>query len=231
MNILRLHQTGPIGEEIVGVQDTITQIFVSHPVYLIGSALGGNVNSRSRRAAQLGRIRIRSDLELLDGVDRGANDLCRQLLNIFGNRIVVDAVDHEVVLHRVDTMHVEAAGAIEAGAAALAGEPVALHARHDGHQIVPTAQQQGKPIHIIAVDHVSQRRVLCRQLCDLALHVYAGFNLADRHLEILPALLPGLQSDRDRRPGKSKRLHGYIVVTDGKTGEEVASVVIRHPGL
>src|SRR5206468_7675426 len=108
-----------IGEEVVGIEHAVAQVFVGQTVILIGAALGSDADGSAGTAAVLGGVRIGGDLEFLDAVDGRADDLGIQLLNIFRNGIVVDAIHHEIVLQRANAVHVESTLAAEAGAPAL----------------------------------------------------------------------------------------------------------------
>ena len=109
---------------------------------LIGPAFGGDVDGRAGIASKLGGVRIGDDLEFLDRIDRRPHHLRGQLLDVFRYRVVVDPIENEVVLQRSHAVNVKPARAPEAGPAALIGVAVALHARHQAHQVVPASQQE-----------------------------------------------------------------------------------------
>src|SRR5205823_5909632 len=111
LNVLRLRNSSAIIEEVVGVEDSIAQKLVRGPVIRITAALCRNADQRTRATAVLSRIRIGAHLELLNRVHRWAHDLGRQLLNVFRNRVVVHAVEDEVVLQRAHSVDVGSAGA------------------------------------------------------------------------------------------------------------------------
>ncbi len=140
LNVFGLGEALAIREEIGRVELAVAKVLVREPVDLIGPALGDHADGGAGVAPVFGRVRIRYDLELLDGVNGGADDLSGQLLNIFGDGVVVDTVENEVVLQRPDAMHIESAGASGAGSAALVGVTLSLNAGDQVHQIVPTAQ-------------------------------------------------------------------------------------------
>src|SRR5260370_41967022 len=109
---------------------------------LIGPALGGHADGGPWIAAILGRVGVGDDLDLFNGVDRWTNHLSGQLLHVLGYGVVVQAVENKIVLKLPYAMHVESARAAGAGASALVGVALTLHARHQVHQVVPAPQQK-----------------------------------------------------------------------------------------
>ena len=81
-------------------------------------------------AAILSRIGIGDYVEFGDHVDGGMSGLGAQFLHVLGKCVVVDAVEDEIVLQRVDAVDVEVADAAGRGRAALICVTVDLHARH-----------------------------------------------------------------------------------------------------
>src|SRR5258708_25001514 len=127
---------------------------------MVGSALGGYADGGSRATPVLRRVWVSGDLELFDRVHRWTNHLGSQLLHVFGDGVVVHAIQDEVVLQRAYAMNIESARASEARAAALVGIALSLYAGHQSHQIVPPAQQQRVLGEIVVIATVSDRTVL-----------------------------------------------------------------------
>ena len=129
-----------IRKEIVGVGIAITKVFVESAVQFVGAAFADDADDGAA-AAVFGGVRAGDDFEFLQRVDGGAGDLRGQLLDVFGNGIVVDAVQQEIVFELAHAVDIESAGAARAGAAALIGVALPLHAGDEIHQIVPAAEQ------------------------------------------------------------------------------------------
>ncbi len=151
------------------------------------------------------------------------SDRSGQLLNIFGDGVVVDTVENEVVLQRPHAVYIESAGASGAGGAALVGVTLPLNAGDQVHQIVPTAQQQRILGYELVVDGGAQRRVFRGQQLRGGLDGGDGRYGADGQREILAALLGGVErhvGDGFLEPGFLDR---DLVSTDRKIGEEVVT--------
>src|SRR5262249_35746963 len=78
-------------------------------------------------------------LKLLNCVNRRPDYLRSELLDVLGNRVVIDAIQDEVVLQRSDAVNVDAAGAACGGSARLFRVAVTPDARDPKRPIVPTA--------------------------------------------------------------------------------------------
>ena len=74
------------------VQDVVTQEFPGGAVELVRAGLRDDVDDPSQRAADLGLVVVRLDLELLDSVDDG-----RHRIGAGEGALVVDPVEHEEV--------------------------------------------------------------------------------------------------------------------------------------
>src|SRR5262249_45566425 len=103
--VLGLGQTAAVGEKVVGIKVLVAQVLVGKYVNVVGSAPGADGNRRAGAAAVLRGIRIGDDVEFLEGIHRGVGTFRAQLLDVLGERVVVYAIQNEVVLQRVDAMH------------------------------------------------------------------------------------------------------------------------------
>ena len=99
------------GEAVVGVEVVVAQVLIRKAVELVGAALGVDRDRGAGRASIFGRIRIGDDVELGDDVYGRVSGLGAEFLHIFRESVVVDAVEDEVVLQRVDAVDVKVAGA------------------------------------------------------------------------------------------------------------------------
>ncbi len=151
-NVLRLCEALPVGKEIVRVRVTIAKIFIKRAVVFVRAALADHADHRAA-AAVFGRIGIGDDLELLQRVHRRTSYLRGQLLHVFRDRVIIHAVQKEVVFELADAMHVESAGTAGTGAAALVRIALPLYAGNQIHQIVPASQQQWILRHVLVVHH------------------------------------------------------------------------------
>ena len=90
-----------------GIEELIPQIFVGEAMKCVGTAFGTDGNGCSGAAAVFRGVRIGDDVEFLNGVDRRVRSFRAELLNVFRDGVVVDSVEHEIVLQRVNAMNVE----------------------------------------------------------------------------------------------------------------------------
>ena len=87
-------------EGVARVEDVIAEEFVHRAVYDVGSRFDADVDHGSGAASELGGVVARLNLELLDGIDVRHQDLRLSILDAHHLRVVVDAVEQEVVLDR-----------------------------------------------------------------------------------------------------------------------------------
>src|ERR1700677_1494460 len=104
----------------------------------VSAALADDADDRAA-AAIFGRIRRGDKFEFLKRIDRRAGHLRGQLLHVFGDGIVVDAIEKKVVLKLAHAMDVEPARAPGARASSLVGIALALYAGDENREIVPAA--------------------------------------------------------------------------------------------
>src|SRR5215471_2867921 len=128
-----------VQEEVICVEQSITPEFIDSAVEGIGAAASRHIDGGTRAAAVLSGIWIADDLKLLNCVNRRPDYLRSELLDVLGNRVVIDAIQDEVVLQRSDAVNVDAAGAACGGSAGLFGIAVTLDAGNQKEQIVPIA--------------------------------------------------------------------------------------------
>lgn len=114
----------------------------------------------------------------------------------------------EVVLKLPDAVHVEAARAARAGAAALIRVSLALHARHQIHQVVPTSQQEWELGDILVIHHRAERRVLRGEHGGSGLHRRDSSDRAHRQREVLTAFFRRVQRHFADGLLESRFLHG-----------------------
>src|SRR6202034_13876 len=79
-------------EEPAGVQLRIPQEFESRSVKSVSPRLNGGVDDRAAAAPEFRRVVAGLNLEFLDGIHVGLQDVARVIVGV-----VVDAVEHEVV--------------------------------------------------------------------------------------------------------------------------------------
>src|ERR1700733_1040423 len=96
--ILRTAQVVAVGEEVIGVEVVVAQVFEQQAVHRVGPALRIHRNNGTGTAAIFSRVRIGDDVEFLDDVDRGVRRLRAQFLHVLRECVVVDAVQDEIVL-------------------------------------------------------------------------------------------------------------------------------------
>ena len=189
----------------------------------VRARLGDDADERAGAAPVLGRVGVGRDLELLDGIDRGARDLGRQLLHVLRDRVVVHAVEHEVVLERADAVDVGAARAAAGGAAALLRVAVHLHAGDEADEVVPVAARERELLDEVVVDHPAGRRLLRRQERRRGDRDRLG-DRADFERGVHARLLPHVELDLfEHDPLEPLPLDRHGVVADGDAGEVVVA--------
>ena len=151
-------------EKLARVHRRVPQIFERRAVKGIRPALDRGVDDTPGAAAELGRERVRLDLELLDRVYRRSDDECRAVQEVDHVDVVVDAIEQVVVLPvRPDAVGREVAADHQAQAARGPCTVVAScrnHARRDGGELREVPSVKGKLCRRLAVDHVAERRRL-----------------------------------------------------------------------
>jgi hypothetical protein len=98
-------------EEAGSIQVGVAQKFIDRRVQLIGSALGGDVDRRTRASPIFRALVIGHDLKLRDRVGRNGDDLIIEALIRLTVGVVIDAVEQIVVEYRTLAVDVERAGA------------------------------------------------------------------------------------------------------------------------
>src|SRR5437867_4016396 len=162
--LVHLERVFLLVEELARVHRGVPQIFERRAVEGIRPALDRGVDDAAGAPPELGRERVGLDLELLDRVDRGADDEGRAVQEVDYVDVVVDAVEQVVVLPvRPDAVGREVAADHQAQAARGPCTVVAScrnHARRDGGELREVPSVKGKLCRRLAVDHVAERRRL-----------------------------------------------------------------------
>ena len=134
---------GPVVEPVVGVELVVAQELEDAAVELVRAGLDLQVHDAAERAAELGRVGARLQLELVERVDaREDHD------GLEPGLVVVDAVEHVVVVAR--TLAVgrerrrgapgEAAGAVDVRAGVAAQH--AGHRAREAHEVAAVERQR-----------------------------------------------------------------------------------------
>ena len=142
----RLRLLGSV-EEVLGVELLVAEELEGGAVEVVGPGLEVDVDDAAHGAAVLGGVGVGLDLELLDGVDGGLDHLAAALGAGELVGVVVDAVDHEVVLGDLHAAGAEAAVAAAAGGLDGAG-------REQG-ELVVLAAVEGHVDDAAVVDHLA----------------------------------------------------------------------------
>ena len=236
--VLRVARLGQRDEVVLGaevlvevgvrVELLVAQVVVGRAAERIRPRLGRDRDRPARGAPVLRGVGARHDLELLDRVDRRARDLRRQLLDVLRDRVVVDAVEQEVVLERAVAVHVHAAGAARGGAAALFREAVALHSGHQHHQVVPVADRERQPRHRGLVDHGADDRLRRVEQARGLPHRDGLAHAADLEREVDACALAHLEDHGARLRAEARGLGQHRVRAGDQVGREVDAVGRRH---
>ena len=196
LSTCRIGLARALDEERIAVELVVPVVVVGRPPEAVGARLGGDADRGARRAAVFRGERARHDPELVDGIDRWTRDLGAELLDVGRDRVVVDPVEHEVVLERAVAMHADAAGAAGRRAARLLGITVTLHARHEGQQVVPVPDGQWQLGDFCLVDDLADDRGFGVDERRGPRHRDDFVHVAWRQREIDPGALPDLERQR-----------------------------------
>ena len=180
-------------EEIVRVELVVPQELVGGAVHVVGARFGGHADGRAGRFAELGRVRARHHLELANGIDRRPRYLGGQFLDVLGNRVIVEAVEQEVVLQRSDAVNVDASRPAGRRAAGLLGITIALDTGREAEQVVPVAQRERQPGDFRLADDGAKRRLLGVDQRRHGFHADALLETADAEGEIEAGALTGVE--------------------------------------
>ena len=229
--ILGLGLGGALGEVVKGVKVLVAHVLVCRAMQLVGSAAGVHGDHRARSSAILGRVRIRDHIELRDHIHRRVSRLCAQLLHILGKGVVVDAVQKEVVLQRMNAVDVETSRAPGRGCTALIGVAGDLHARNGAQQIVPVAQKQRYAVDGVCGDQRADRRVVARQVHFLGAHPHRLIDCADGEMEIQADPLADPQRHLLLEGGEPWSGDAQRVIPDREIRKDVVAVrpALRRP--
>src|SRR5437867_3252390 len=85
-------------EEVGSVKFVVSDKFPYVAMKLIGSGLDRSVKNGPARAALLGAVIARLDLELLNGVNGGQHHEVCAVQKIYGVRVVVNSIEEIVIL-------------------------------------------------------------------------------------------------------------------------------------
>jgi len=188
-------ETSLVGDVVVGVEDAVSEIFEEQAVEFVGATLGGDVDSCAGAASVFRGVGVGDDFEFLNGVDGGAGGFGGELLDVFGEGVVVDAVEDEVVLQGVDAVDIEAAGAACSGLPALLGVAIGLHAGDEAEEIVPGAEVERRVLNGHVVDDGADGGVFAGELHGLRFDGDSLAGGADGELEVEAAFFRGVQRD------------------------------------
>ena len=223
--VLAFRPAGPLVLPGIGVEGFVAEEAEDDAVDVVRALLDRGVDHRSGRAPELGGVVARRDAELLERIDRRLDDLRRALLQVGGERVVVGAVQGEVVPGRVVAVGVEERVLAAALDALARVDDAGLQQR----QLRITASEQRQVGELALVDRMAHVAGLgLEQLGPAADHdLLADVSqrerevglqtLLDMELDRLPdRLLEALQLDRDR------------VAADLEVGEHVLSLGVGH---
>ena len=234
--VIRLRRALTDREEIIRVEFVVAQELVRGSVQRVRTRLRGDADGGARRLAELRRVRARDDLELADRIHRRPRHLRRQFLDVFGNRVVVEAVEQEIVLQRTDAVHVDAARAARRRAARLFRVAIALHAGGEAEQVVPVTQRQRQVGDLRLADDGAERRLLRVDERRRRFHADALLERADGEREVearaLARLAESLQLDVDDVLAGDERRDDVtaLCIGDCLRGDVGADVHGRHRG-
>src|SRR5207249_1543653 len=179
LHMLWTRAANTVREKIIGIKNFVAQIFINQPVEGVGATLRGDGDQRSGTTAVLRGIRVGGNLEFLNCIHGRPNDLRCKFLHVFGKRVVVNAVEHEVVLQGTHAMYIHGACAPGGGAASLLGVAISLNTGNQAQQVIPVA---------CAKRHAADELI-------------SGVPLSARNWDDLLGLVPGVQGDRYTEQG------------------------------
>src|SRR5437588_2985858 len=199
-SVLVLHMLWPraahtVREKVIGIENFVAQIFVSQPVQGVGAALRRDRDQRPGTTAVLRGVRVGGNLEFLNCIYGRPNDLRCKLLNVFGKRVVVNAVEHEVVLQGTQAMYIHSAGAPGGGAASLLGVAISLNTGNQAQQIVPVACAKRHAADELIFHHCARHSILRGEQWDSAFHRYGFARGADLQRNVEPRTLADIERE------------------------------------
>ncbi len=118
---------------------------------LVGAGLDDGVHDRAVAAAEFGAVGVGFDLEFGDGVHRRLDHIRGAVKHVAQIRIVVDAVEQEIVLQRARAVGAEAVCCFDARAG-LGGSD----ADAEQSELRVVAAVQGKRVDALAVHHLAK---------------------------------------------------------------------------
>ncbi len=101
-------------EAVDGIKLFIAQKLPEVAVDLVGARLDDGVHDRAIAAAEFSAVGIGLDLELGDGIDRRLDHIGGTVEHVAQVRVVVDAVEQEVILQRAGAAGAEAESGFDA---------------------------------------------------------------------------------------------------------------------
>ena len=207
---------------------------------LIGARLDGDVDHRARRSTELGRVAVGLHLELVDRIRVGLHHLRRERLRILRALVVVEPVEHEVVLRVV-----VAVGDEPPGAAGLDRHRAGAGAGHEQRELAVAACRQRQLHRNIAGHHLPDRAVFGLQTRPLGgdLHRFGRRGRIERdadELALVDVDVHAAQVHRtEARQGDAhvvaaarqrRERHVTFAVGDGVSGRLRADVAQGHRG-
>ena len=240
--VIGLGQAPGVVEQVVRVERPAPHELVGRAVERVGARLQRDVHDAPRRAAVLGVVGVRHDLELTDGVHRrDVRDVVSAL-----DRVVGRAVEQELVVAVLSAVDRPVGDGSIVEGALVDGVAVVVHARHQHRQHERVARVERELDDAAVVDHraavglarVQQRRFrrdvrLLAEVSHRQLDVDGG-GLA--HLEPQPAavLLEARQLDGEGIGARPQEGNGVVPVCGGDDGRRLVGIGVlgrdRSPG-
>ena len=142
-------------EIVRGVEYIVAEELPNGPVNLIGTGLDARVENRRAGPAELGAEVRGLDLEFRNRVDRGKNHEVRSVQEVHGIGIVVDTVQHVIVLRRAIAIRRKGAVLGVTASVRLGG----IHACGELGQEGEVAPIQREIVYAALVDDLAHRRI------------------------------------------------------------------------
>ena len=123
------------------------------PVQLVRAASVSDVHRRARRPTVLGALVVGDHPELTDRIRRRLHHLIREALIACPVRVVVDAVDQEIIERAAEPVHIERAFPRRPGRALVQGRLPDAGRQQRERRILAAVQRQ--PAGLVACDHLT----------------------------------------------------------------------------
>ena len=228
--VRRLLRTRALGEEVVRIERLVAEEVIARAVERVRAGFRAHDDRRTGRPAVFSGIRAGHHLELVDRVHRGARELGGQLLHVGREAVVGDAVEQEVVLQAPVAVHADAASTACRGAPGLFGVAVTLDAGHERQQVVPIANRQREPRHLVAIDDRAEYGALGAQQWRDPRHRHRFADRAhrQRHVEARPRAQ--FELHRLFMPLEARRFDLHQILARRQVHDEIAAGAARDGG-